>query len=317
MDLALLAFLDVLVEERSVTAAAKRLGITQSAASQRLAKLRQHLEDPVVVQKGRKLVPTARVEQIAPELRKTLGALRVLVRAKPAFDPGRDERTFRFASSDIGQFVGLLGMMDVARRHLAPSLRFRALTVPSDPFGALERGDLDLILGVPDMPLPGSLRRQRMYQHDFVVVGRAGHPALRGGPLSLDAYCRAEHIVTMPVGDSVNPVETALAAIGRERTVTARVSHFLVAAHIASSTDLLMTAPRLVGMLAERLALSVHSPPFEIPPATLFMLWHEHSDSDPAHAWMRERVIEVTSATKGDVEEPLAPPRSRARRARA
>lgn len=291
LDLNLLVAFEALYRERSVTRAAQSLGLTQPAMSQKLRRLRDGLDDPLFVASTNGLVPTASAEALAPTVRQALSALEGALTEVAGFDPSTAERHFVLQMNDFSEIV----VVPTALRRLTeagPRLTLEVVP-PSPQVGEqLERGQVDLAFGA-GVPAPPSARTMRLGEHDFVVVARPDHPALRAG-LTLDAYLAASHVVVAPRGGDDTFVDRALQAAGHRRNVGCRLRRFMTAPFLVAESDLLYTAPRsLLRVLKDRLPLVAYEAPFEIPSVTFSMFWHERVHHDPAHIWLRELAVKT------------------------
>ncbi len=284
-----------LLEERSVSGAARRLGVTQPAVSHSLRALRESLDDPLLVAGARGMVPTPRAAALAGPLRRTVRELEAVLGGADAFDPAAARRTFVIATWD-GLTVTLLpGLLDRIRRE-APGIDLDVRPVPREGSGpGLEDGAIDLAVEVRPRDAPG-LKKRALHDDAFVCVVRADHPEV-GESLDLDTYTRLPHALISPQGEGSGAVDRALAAIGRSRRVVLRIRYFLAAPLIVARSDLVLTAPRsLAEGLATLAPLRVLAPPIDVPAFTTSMVWHERSDLDPGHRWLREAVVAVGRA---------------------
>lgn len=293
IDLNLVHALDVLLRERNVTRAAAQLGLTQSAMSHRLKRLRELLEDPLLVPGRGGLVATARAQQLGHGLRCALEDLRGALSRREHFDPATSERTFVVVTTDFAEFEILPRVLQVTTRE-AP----RICTVMREPWpgmvAALERGEVDLVIGPSLSPQPGLVQR-RVGEDDFASCVRVDHPRLRRR-LDLETYVELRHLVITPTGgDGISPVDEALAARSLRRKVAMRVPHFVGAPFIVARSDLLLTAPRsLLVHAAELLPLRLFDPPLPLPTVRTVMTWHERVGDDPGHAYLRELAATCT-----------------------
>lgn len=293
IDLNLLHALDVLLQERNVTRAAVRLGLTQSAMSHRLKRLRELLDDPLLVPGRGGLVATVRAHQLGHALRCALEDLRGALVRRDRFDPATSERTFVVVTTDFAELEILPRVLQVTSRE-AP----RICTVMREPWPgmipALERGEVDLVVG-PSLPVQPGLVQRRVAEDDFACCVRADHPRVRRR-LDLAGYVELRHLVITPTGgDGISPVDTALAERSLRRKVALRVPHFIGAPFIIARSDLLLTAPRsLLAHAADLLPLRLFEPPLPLPPIRSVMTWHERASDDPGHAWLRELAATCT-----------------------
>ncbi|MCU0684962.1 MAG: LysR family transcriptional regulator, partial [Polyangiaceae bacterium] len=289
LDLDLLAALDLLLDERSVTRAARRLGITPSAMSHKLRALRERLDDPLLVGGRAGLVPTARAEAMAAPLRQALSDVRAAVRAGAAFEPRSSKRRFVIATVDYAVFRIIPPALEVLRSE-APGISI-AIESPGPRLGArLESGAVDLAIGAASVPATSTLLRRSLGREGFVVLGRAGHPGLRR-PLTLASYAALPHLLISPGGTPGGPVDDLLARHGLKREAVLCLSHFVTAPFLAARSDLVVTAPLGLADEARRyLELTIVPAPAEIAAVESHMVWHPRSQHDPAHRWLRELI---------------------------
>lgn len=286
-----LVALDALLETRSVSAAARRVGVTQSAMSHALGRLRTRFADPLLVRTGKGMVPTARAEQMAPRLRRGLAELdRAAAEAEP-WEPGMARRAFHIDTTDFGELL-LIPPLIARLVPAAPGVDLHIHRM-GEPLDALMSGEVELVVGVLGAQQPAGLRRRALFRERFVCLMGAQHP-LASGPLTVEAFAAARHLLISPRGAPGGVVDTALGRMGLERRVALTVAHFLVAPHIVAGSDLILTLPeRVAQSFAGILPLRVVAPPLELPTFTTWMVWHERADLDPGHRWLREQLVAV------------------------
>lgn len=292
-DLNLLVALEVLLEERSVAAAARRLRLSPSAMSRTLARLRAATGDPLLARAGRALVPTPR----ALELRDRVGPLvrdaEAVLGPAAVIDLARLERTFTLRTSE--GFVETFGPEILARvRREAPRVRLRFLQKPDKASEPLREGSVDLETGVVGRSTGPEVIAQAIFRDRFVGVVRADH-ALARGRVTAARYAGAEHVVASRPTRDPGPIERALEPLGLAREVTVEVGGFATALALARATELVATVPeRHTAPL--RAGMQSFALPFEVPGITVSLLWHPRLGADPAHRWLRQCVREVCAA---------------------
>ena len=304
LDLNLALVLHVLLSERSVSKAARRLGLSQSATSHALARLRQILSDPVVVRVPGGIAPTARAEAIAAPLASAMALLERSLLSAPQFEPSSARRRFHLGAADYAGFV-LLPALQASVAEQAPGIDLWVRPIGEDSDLQLGVGDFELAIGIvrPGKRAAG-IREQRLFDERFVCVVRAGHP-LTKGKLTVKRFAEARHLLIAPRGRPGGVVEDALAKLGLERRVALAVPHFLVAPHVIARTDLVLTvAERIARAHASFLSLRILEPPLELGGFTIAMSWHERNDQDPGLAWLRGRLIEVATGVRGSRSSP-------------
>lgn len=288
LDLNLLLTLDVLLAENHVSRAAARLHLSQPSVSAQLARLREALGDPLLLPGPRGMRPTARALQLKAPLRLALESLAYAVAPAAAFDPAQATVSWRIAAADYGE-AAIVQPLLMRLRAAAPNTRLAVRQVPLSRLAALaEQGEVDLAFHTAD-GAPPSLHRRTLFTEDYLLAGRADHPALRRRPTPAQ-FCRLEHLIVSPDGGGFEgPTDAALHAIGMARRVVLSVPHFIFARSVIAGSD-------LVGMLPSRVlagvsGLRVLAPPVEVPGYEMAMLWHERVHRDPAHRWLREQVV--------------------------
>lgn len=295
IDLNLLVPLDVLLTERSVTRAARRLGLSPSAMSRTLARLRAATGDPLLVQAGRSLVPTPYAEELAGRVHALARDAQVVLRPTVTrLDLATLDRTFTIRASE--GFVELAAASLVAAvAGAAPNVRLRFVPKPVKDAAPLREGAVDLEIGVIGSTAP-ELRMQLLFRDRFIGAVRKGHPLLVDGALTAQRYAACRHVVASRRGVFAGPVDDALAASGLARHVAVVVPGYPDALRIAAASDLVALVPRscLGSALAQaRADLVGFELPVRTPAIVVSALWHPRVDADPAHRWLRETVMSV------------------------
>ncbi len=241
VDLNLLVVLDALLTEPTVTRAARRLGLSQSATSHGLARLRHLLHDPVLVRTPQGMVPTERARALAPEVRAILQQTERALRPLPAFDPSTHSATFRLGLDDATQ-AGVLPQLAAAFASRAPQMRIVTEATPPAELGeALASGRLDAAISLAPDTRRG-VHREPLLRYRSVCLVRRGHPQL-AERLTLAGYLAAGHVVIATPGSSDADVERALDRRRRVRRVVVSTSSPLAVPGIVSRTDLIATVP--------------------------------------------------------------------------
>ncbi|MCK6545515.1 LysR family transcriptional regulator [Myxococcota bacterium] len=301
-DLNLLVVLDVLLEERNVTRAARRLHRTQSATSHALARLRDMLGDPILVRVGSEMRPTPRAERLGPEVSRLLKTIGRVLGEESVFDPKTSDRVFTIAAPDFvaAALPSLVERMSVDARGVSLEL----VPVGRSTFRDVADGRFDLAITPPRRD--DALRSVALVSLDWAVYAREGHPAIDAwGPR---AWAEHAHVRIRTSSDAESPVDRAARAKKLTRKRGPVLPHFLLAPPLLARTDLLMTVPRAVlADVAPRFGLVALPCPVKLPPIELALAWSAQLDRDPANAWFRGLVGDV-------VAQVLAPPRRRAAR---
>ncbi|HEX7759204.1 MAG TPA: LysR family transcriptional regulator [Caulobacteraceae bacterium] len=289
LDLNLIVSLEVLLAERNVSRAARRLNLSQPALSARLNRLREVFGDPLLLPAQRGMVPTPRALELQEPLRAALEGLRRVLAEGAPFDASRATATFAIAASDYVQFAVLMPLIRTLRDQ-APRLRFAWRTLdPASLRTQLEQGEVDLALMMPQ-GAPDSLRTIALYHERYVAVVRRDHPRV-AGHLDLDLFCDLQHIVVSPVGGGFQgPTDVILEASGRQRQVVLSAPGFLVVPEMIARSDLIAVVPeRLVRHHADQ--LQVLDPPLTVPGFDIALVWHDRTTAHPIHRWLREQIV--------------------------
>lgn len=300
-DLNLLVALDVLLEEGSVAAAARRMALSSSAMSRTLARLRETTGDPLLVRAGRGLVPTPR----ALELRDRVGRLVQDAEAvlRPAEEIRIEElaRTFTLRTSE--GFVETFGPGIIARVSAeASSVRLRFIQKLDKDSGPLREGAVDLETGVVGKAMGPEVRAQALFKDRFIGVCRAGHPLSRGR-VTASRYAGSRHVGVSRLGRDKGPLEQTMASLGIERDVAVIVGGFATALALARSGDLVASVPErhTAGL---RVGMHGFPLPFAAPEITVSLFWHPRLDADPAHRWLRRCVRDACAEQLGELPKP-------------
>src|SRR3954471_23647283 len=294
LDLHLLRVFRALDAERHVTRAAARLGLTQSATSNALARLRTAFQDDLFQRTPTGMEPTALARELAAPVSAALDAVRAAVELNRPFESATARDAFVVGVSDYAEFV-LAPPLVAALRERAPgvSVVFRH----ADREGALALLDedrIDLAIGIFPEP-PARMTRTVLMRDDFVVLLRKDHPAA-DAPLDLARYLAWPHLLVSPVASREGAVDRALAQLDRQRQLAVVVSHHLVVAPILLGSTLLCTlARRLATPLAAAFGLATCALPDGLVLAAqpTSMVFHNRYAQRPAHRWLRALVAET------------------------
>jgi len=297
LDLNLLVALDTLLTETSVTQAAERLHLTQSAVSNALARLRETLGDELLVQSGRKMVLTPFAEDLRGQVRDILMLIDSTVRSKPDFQPESSHRHFRIACSDfVAEAVLTEAVLEIAR--VAPGISLDLLPLVSDEvYLGLQRGEIDLIIA-PDHYCRADHLQAPIFSEPWTCVAWAGNKAV-GATISLAQYAAAEHVVLQPMGQvALDQHFLEQSRITRRALVTVPVFTWMPRLLVGSQR--IATMPqRFAASYARTLPLKTVRPLFDIPPLHESMQWHPSRDRDKALAWLRQVILGVAGKMSG------------------
>jgi DNA-binding transcriptional LysR family regulator len=297
MNLNLLAALDALLSEGSVTRAAARMGVTQSAMSHSLRQLREVLGDPLLVRGPTGMTPTPRAAALREPVRRGLIELSRALEGG-SFDPGSAKRTFTLSCGDFFTVLLLPPLLEILGRE-APGIDVAVRPTDGEREAALlEAGETDAAIVVA-IAERSSLRRARLFTESFVCLVREGHPEV-GDALTLETFVRLPHALISPRGSGPAFVDEALAKKGLARRIALRVPFFLAAPPIIAGSDLVLTAPRRTAELfARTLPLRMLPPPLALPGFSVHLAWHERDGADPAHLWLRRTVARAAAIATG------------------
>lgn len=294
-DLNLLPVLLVMMEERNVTRAAERLGITQPALSNALNRLRETLNDPLFIRERYGMRPTPKAEQLAQVVGAALSSIDKVILGQQDFDPLNATRLFTLAPNSYVEFIMMPAI--VARlRSCAPGIRLR-LT----PFGndvtetCVISGNTDMVLGRIVEP-PDNLVVQHLMNEGLACVIRADHP-LVGEKLSAEQYEQLKHVNVLPPGRMRAGLYQALEQRGLRRQVAVSVTHFLAVPEMIAVTDYCATLPRLICQhLSRDQRLRIVPAPVDLGTFPVEMGWHARYRDDPAHRWFRTLITETAQS---------------------
>jgi DNA-binding transcriptional LysR family regulator len=295
LDLNLLRVLDAVLHERGVTAAAARLGLTQPAVSNALARLRRVFGDPLFVRSAAGMDATPFARELAEPVRQALALLESALAHGPGFDPATSTRAFRFYMSDLGQVEFLPPLVERVQRH-APGVRLEAAAADLEHIGdALGSGALDLAVGfLPALGPP--VERRALFRDPYVCLMRNGHPATVGR-FTKKKFLEGSHVLVTYRGGGHRVIEEALERAGVARRIALRVPHFTVVPMVLERTDLILTLPARVARVYERGGeFKSVPPPVPMPAAEVAVHWHERFAGDPGNRWLRDQIIELFSS---------------------
>jgi DNA-binding transcriptional LysR family regulator len=289
LDIGLLRAFEALYAHRNVTRAAEQLGISQPALSARLTRLRALFSDTLFTPSstGRGVVPTARADQLDPRVRDLITRLARL--GEPVtFEPATSERTFRLA---LYENPAVMLIPDLVRRLQLTGPNIRIAVIAPDPermSEGMEDGSIDMFVG---SGRTSSLWLSRtLFEEQFVVAQRAGHPRGRGR-LTLDEYCALDHVLISAEGGGFSGlVDNTLAMTNRRRRVTVSVQTYALAPLIVANSDCLCTLPRRF-LARYAAAIEVMEPPFALSAIGLTAFWHPRHQDDEGHAWLRGQMF--------------------------
>lgn len=300
LDLNLLRVFDVVMAERSLTRAGRRLALTQPAISNAMRRLRDSLHDELIVRQGVVLAPTPRAETLWPVIRSALQQLEQSL-APTGFEPATDQSTFILTMADATASELMPGLSSWLETQ-APGVSLRVVPLTTrDPRRLLRAETADLAVGhfpavLADLTARAQsgegvdFEHQRLFDGEYVCVMRRNHP-LASAPLTLDAFCAARHLLVSFSGRPYGFVDEALASLGRQRRVVMTVNQFATAGRVVAQSNLLTVLPRhFVRVAAMGDALALRELPLDVPLVHVDMLWSSHRPQTAALTWLRDAV---------------------------
>lgn len=293
LNLNLLVALDALLSERNVTKAARRVGITQPAMSQTLARLRELFSDPLLVRQGRSMVLTPRAEAMLVPLSDALLSVERAVQLGMGFDAETSTRIFTVALPDLNVTVMLPPLLRLLSDR-APGVRVQVEPLSISRLSEkLASGEIDLVLSVY-LSSPEGLRQQTLLTDDYVCLVRRGHPLARRKRVRIDDYAAHGHLAYTPIGFVPRPMSEAVPGLASASGIRASIPYLLALPEVVRATDLVATVPRrlLSAPIDLRDVVTLEAPP-ELPPVVESLWWHPRFDADPAHQWLRKQVHEA------------------------
>jgi len=292
VDLNLLRILDILIEERSVTRAADRLGISTPSASRMLARLRAVTGDALLARAGREMVPTARALAMQIEAHRIVEAGSELLRPEAMLDPATLDRRFTIRANDgfITAFAALLAGRIAAE---APKVILRFAPEGESDDDALREGRIDLDIGALREMGP-EVRIQTIFRDHYAGLARPGHPIF-DGELSAERFAAFDQISVSRRGRATGPIDEALDALGLVRRVPLIVPYFQSAITALPHTDLIGLVPRHVlnGIAPLKHDLRAFDLPLPLETIVVAQAWHPRFDGDAGHRFLRQCVREI------------------------
>ena len=297
MDLNLLVAFEALMEERNVTRAARRVGLSQPAMSNALTRLRRTFDDPLLVRTPSGMTPTPVAQLLIEAVHAALSHLRAALEEKPAFNPAASRRAFQVLTNDYAEIVLLAPLAGKLREQAGGvSLRIhRPPNVFQPPSRTALSDSYDLAIGFfPDaLSLDPSVRSEVLFEEDNVCIASANHPSIKS-KISIRQYAAAQHAAVFYKSEGPGFIDTILAQKGLTRQLAVLAPHFASVPFLVAESDLIATLPRRLAVsFSKAVRLQLLEVPFAMPPFRLTMLWHERVDSDPAHSWLRQLVAET------------------------
>jgi DNA-binding transcriptional LysR family regulator len=297
IDLNLLVAFDALMNERNVTRAAVRVGVSQPAMSAALARLRTLLGDTLFQRSASGLLPTPRARDLAAPIAQALQQIAAAMVEQPAFEPGTSTITFRIGLQDYPTVV-LLPALLVALEYSAPgtTLQVTAFNDREAAVDLLDAGRIDVAIGAAPANTDGRILTRPVLRDDFVTIVARDRIA-EGTPLDLERWLQMKHVLVSPEGQLHGIVDQVLAQLGLQRRLGLTLPQVFAVPPVVARTGMTATILRRVALQAGvRDQLRLFAPPVALPGMVFQMAWHRRSDSHPAQQWLRTLIEQQAAA---------------------
>jgi len=289
VDLNLLKAFDALMNERAVTRAAGRIGLSQPAMSHALSRLRSLFADDLFVRTATNMEPTARAREIAALVATAIEHIEAALSLGAGFDPAKSAAIFTAGMAEYAE-IALVGQLARAFAREAPGATLRLLPASGhEAIDQLDHGAIDV--AVAHLPhVPPHVESMVLLRDPFVVVVRKGHPAT-ALPLSLEAYAAQDHVLVSPRGATSGALDGILVDFGLKRRLALLVATYLAVPAALAASDLVATVPRRAArQIAATAEIAIMPLPIDFA-MTVSMAWHRRAASDPAQAWFRAMLV--------------------------
>jgi DNA-binding transcriptional LysR family regulator len=298
IDLNLLVHLDALLNERSVTRAAARVGIGQSAMSHNLARLRELFGDELLTRGSDGMRLTPRAVTLLEPVQSMLAQVETLVSRDQAFDPATAVRTFRFGLPDSMEILIMPALL-ARMREVAPGIHLRLYNFDASRLlDDLDADEMDLAISYEaSQPWQFHHKRRKLFTETWLCMFNAEKTGI-APPISLEDFVRLPHVLTsLRPGRSVRGiVDDALEKLGLRRSIALTTPRFLTVPSLVARAPVIVTMQaRLARLFAAEYGLSLSPLPVELREVTVSLLWHASYDHDPAHAWLRDLVAHLVA----------------------
>lgn len=291
IDLNLLVTLDAILEEKHIGRAGERLGLSASATSHALERLRKLLDDPLLIRTPTGMEPTPRALHIHEPLRKALNDIQATL-VPQHFDPLTATTRFIVAVTNYETIPIIPYLLDMLKND-APNIQLKLISSsPTDILTGIDQGPIDLAIGRFDI-LPPRLMTSRLMKDGFLCGMRPDHP-LTGSPLTLERYIASSHLLISPNDTTKDPVDIALAKQNLNRNITLQVPNVFAAIMALHRTDLIVTLAKGAAK-----TLTLHTPlllaplPFDVPELEFKLVWNPRFNQSASHCWLRQRLASL------------------------
>jgi DNA-binding transcriptional LysR family regulator len=292
IDLNLLLVFQEVYRARQISGAAKRLGLTQSAVSNALARLRRTFGDELFVRTAHGMQPTPFAEQLAEPVGAALAQVELALNQRSGFDPATSRRRFTLAMSDVGEVYFMPALIERCR-DLAPHVRISSVRAGSIALkDEMESGRVDLAIGAFD-DVSEALYQRLLFRQPYVSMFRSGHP-LAAGEVTLERFVAAEHLLVDSADSPYERINQLLEKAGIGDGTRFRVPHFTAVPYIVSAGELVVTVPqKLAQRAAAPFGLVSIVPPLALPALQTNVFWHRRFNQDPGNQWLRGLLVDT------------------------
>jgi|TARA_B000000475_G_C15951467_1_gene428954 DNA-binding transcriptional LysR family regulator len=288
-DLNLFVILNAIYTEGSLTKAAEVVGITQPAVSNALSRLRERFGDELFIRTGSGMVPTQKTENIINDIQNALSLMQSSVNEPDTFEHKLSNRNFKLSLGDISEIRVLPFIMNEIDKS-APFISMGSYAYSrADQVHALATNNLDFVVD-PVIPESEEINSYKVFEDDFVVIHREGHPLTEISEVSVDDILAQRHLHVSNRKRGLHLIDVELDKIGYRREVALRCQHFLIAPGIIRATDLVLMGTR---SFAKSHNLPFIEFPTKLPSMEYFLIWHKSDEGDGGHLWMKDLIIKA------------------------
>ncbi|MFQ3340078.1 MAG: DNA-binding transcriptional LysR family regulator [Gammaproteobacteria bacterium] len=293
-DLNLFVILNAIYTEGSLTKAAHVVGITQPAVSNALSRLREKFNDDLFIRTGSGMVPTQKTENIIIDIQGALALMQQSVNEPDTFNSKISNRNFKLSLGDISEGRVLPYLMQEVYKN-APNISVGSYGYNrGEQVHALSTNNLDFVVD-PIIPVSDEINSYKVFEDDFVVAHRDGHPLSKIEDVTINDILAQRHLNVSARKRGLHLIDIELEKIGYRREVALRCQHFLIAPTIIRSTDLVIMVTR---SFAKSHGLPYIEIPAEIPSMEYFLVWHKSDEGDGGHIWMKDLIIKAFEQAK-------------------
>lgn len=295
IDLNLLTIFAAIMSEKRMSRAAEQLHMTQPAVSHALARLRVTFDDELFVRTRRGMMPTPRAQALAGPILDALASLQNTLQTTPTFDPASSQHTFRIAFMQYGE-ISLLPALLAQLAGVGNGITIESVSDDHhNPLDQVRELEIDFCFDI-EPPNDERLRGCLCGQEEWVVIASRHHPRLKDR-ISPREYFSERHVVLSLQGQRRQYVQQTMLALGGMRKILAEVQQYIAVPWLVSDSEGIATVPRsLVDYPPYQQQLQVLALPFTLPPTPYYLIWHAAMEKDPAHRWMKQRLLAVAGA---------------------